>query len=200
LIEPNSPGEKAGLKTGDTVVTFDGEHVRSVRQFTRLVEEARPGTAVDASILRDGETVDVRITPTNDRRADWLVDGDGLRARFGELNNRIRSFSLDVDPSGPQLGVTVRELLPQSAAYFGAESGGVLVAGVTDASPAARAGIKAGDVITSFAGDAVRSRLGLARAVSSASTRSPGDVSIGVVRDKKARTLRVRLDPVDKRL
>src|SRR3974390_388679 len=32
-VEPNGPGEKAGLKPGDTVVTFDGEHVRSVRQF-----------------------------------------------------------------------------------------------------------------------------------------------------------------------
>ena len=198
-VEPNGPGEKAGLKPGDTVVTFDGEHVRSVRQFTRLVEETRPEKTVDASVLRDGKTVDVRITPTDDRRADWLVDGDGLRARLGEWNSRIRSFSFDVDPSRPHLGVTVQELPSQLAAYFGAASG-VLVAGVTDASPAARAGIKAGDVITSFNGDPVGSRLDLVRAVSSASSRSPGDVSIGIVRDKKVSTLSTRLDPVDKRL
>ena len=198
-VEPDGPGEKAGLKRGDTVVTFDGEHVRSVRQFTRLVEETLPGKTVDASVLRDGKTLNVRITPTEDRRADWLVDGDRLRARLGELDNRFRSFNFDLDLSRPQLGVTVQDLPPQLAEYFGATAG-VLVGGVTDLSPAARAGIKAGDVITSINGDAVRSRLDLVRAVRSALTRGPGDVSIGIVRDKKASTLTARLDPADKRL
>jgi S1-C subfamily serine protease len=55
-------------------------------------------------------------------------------------------------------------------------------------------------VIISFNGDPIGSRLDLVRAVSSASTRSPGDVSIGIVRDKATSTLKARLDPVDKRL
>jgi serine protease Do len=36
-VRPDSPAEKAGVKRSDVIVTFDGERVRSVRQFTRLV-------------------------------------------------------------------------------------------------------------------------------------------------------------------
>ena len=76
----------------------------------------------------------------------------------------------------------------------------MLVTAVAESSAGAKAGLKAGDVITSFNGDPVGSRLDLVRAVSSASTRSPGDVSIGIVRGKATSTLKARLDPLDKRL
>ena len=37
------------------IVEFDGEHVRSARQFGRLVQETPPGRAVKATITRDGQ-------------------------------------------------------------------------------------------------------------------------------------------------
>lgn len=45
-VRPGSPAEKAGLKTADVVVEFDGERVRSARQFSRLVQETPPGRMV----------------------------------------------------------------------------------------------------------------------------------------------------------
>ncbi len=43
------------MKKGDIVVEFDGEHVRSVRQFTRLVQETPAGRKIQTSVIRDGQ-------------------------------------------------------------------------------------------------------------------------------------------------
>ena len=53
-VEADSPAQKAGFKAGDIVVEFDGERVRSTRQFTRLVQETVAGRAVTAAVTRDG--------------------------------------------------------------------------------------------------------------------------------------------------
>src|SRR5689334_25424425 len=48
-VQPESPAEKAGLKRSDVLVEFDGERVRSTRQFGRLVQETPPGRTVKAT-------------------------------------------------------------------------------------------------------------------------------------------------------
>ena len=45
-VNEDSPAEKAGIKAGDIVVEYDGERVRSARQFTRLVQETPEGRTV----------------------------------------------------------------------------------------------------------------------------------------------------------
>jgi S1-C subfamily serine protease len=118
---------------------------------------------------------------------------------MGRLNDRLRNLppfdlNLDLDIPGserPRLGVTVQPLTPQLAGYFGAKEG-ILVASVTDDSPAARAGLKAGDVIVSVNGQNVSSRADLTRAVSGAGANV--DVTIGIVRDKKESSVKARLD------
>src|SRR5687768_3680923 len=52
-VRPDTPAARAGFQSGDVVVEFDGEAVRSARQFQRLVEETRPGHEVKATIVRD---------------------------------------------------------------------------------------------------------------------------------------------------
>ncbi len=54
-----------------------------------------------------------------------------------------------------RLGVTVQSLTPELEEYFGAKNGGALVSSVTKESAAAKAGVKAGDVITSINGKRV---------------------------------------------
>src|SRR5437667_10734509 len=49
-VRPDSPAARAGLKSSDVVVEFDGEPVRSARQFTRLVQETPPGRAVKMTV------------------------------------------------------------------------------------------------------------------------------------------------------
>ena len=197
-VRPDSPAEKAGLKRSDVIVEFDGETVRSARQFTRLVQETAPGRTVTAAIVSDGARKNVQITPTEGRGA-VTIDGDRLRERLGDawrMYERMPPFNFDFDLQFPldsrgRLGVSVQELTPQLAAYFGAKDG-VLIAAVTDDAPAARAGLRAGDVITKINDAPIRSRDDLVRQLRD--LKEDGQVSVGIVRDKKESTVTVKLE------
>ncbi len=213
-VDGDSPAAKAGLREGDIVVEFDGERIRSARQFSRLVAETPTGRAVRLGYLRDGKRDTVEITPQS-RAFDWGFDGDligreiargmrDLEPRFRELEPRFREFRFDApgfnfDFDGMlaprsvrgRLGVQIETLSPQLAEYFGVKDGGVLVSGVTADSPAAKAGIKAGDVITSIDGDRVR---GYDDLVSELRDKT-GEVAVGIVRDKQESTVKTTIEP-----
>jgi S1-C subfamily serine protease len=148
--------------------------------------------------------MDLQVTPSEGRSTDLTIDGarlgDRIREQLGDLDvdrfvERMPPLDFNFDFDLPnlsrgRLGVTVDELTPQLAEYFGAKEG-VLVAAVGDDSPAARAGLKAGDVITSVNGQPVRSRTDLVRELANA---GDGDVSIGTVRDRKPGTATVHVE------
>jgi serine protease Do len=92
-----------------------------------------------------------------------------------------------------RLGVTIQDLTPELAEYFGVKDG-VLVSSVEKDSAAAKAGIKAGDVITSVDGTAVTNGSGLVEQLRA----KEGDVSIGLSREKKAMTLKATLEKADR--
>jgi serine protease Do len=201
-VRPDSPAQKAGLKRSDVIVEFDGERVRSARQFARLVSETPPGRTVTATIVREGRRQSVQVTPSAGQRFDVFVDGPRLRAQLDDQVSRglrrfnFENFDFDFDGwggSSRRLGVAVTELSPQLAGYFGVKDG-VLVASVTEDSPASRAGLKAGDVITSVGGTTVGSTGELVRLL-----RDAGDaeVTLGIVRDK--RELTVKATPESRR-
>jgi len=184
----------------DVIVEFDGERVRSARQFARLVQETPPGRTVKAVIRREGQRKDVEIT-SDERRGDMMISGElgdymrDLGRDLGRLGDRLPPFNFNFDfdtaaVSGRRLGVTVEELTGQLADYFGAKDG-VLVTSVTDGSPAARAGLKAGDVITTVNGDRIGAREDLVRALRQATTE---DVKIGIVRDKKESSVTAKIE------
>jgi S1-C subfamily serine protease len=197
-VEPDSPAEKAGIKRSDVITEFDGERVRSARQFERLVRETPPGRSVKATVTRDGQRRDVQITPGEGRGGAMVFDADRMRERLDGLAGRLPEFNFDFDfdvpgsMSGRRLGVTVEPLSPQLAEYFGAKDG-VLVSGVTDGSAAARAGLKAGDVITSINGNRVTTREDLTRGLRETTTDA---VTIGIVRDKKESSLKATIEPL----
>jgi S1-C subfamily serine protease len=84
----------------------------------------------------------------------------------------------------------VQELTPQLAEYFGAKEG-VLVASVTDGSPAQQAGIKAGDVITTANGKPVRDTASLVGVVRAQPDGQ--ELTLGLVRDHKPQTTKIKL-------
>ncbi len=213
-VRPDSPAATAGMRAADLIVSFDGERIRSARQFSRLVQETPPGRTVSATIVRDGRRSDVSITPAapqSARRQDGrpelnadrgvVIDSDKLRERIerelGQIDGLRRfelpEFSFDFPGSSARgrLGVGVDDLTPQLASYFGAQEG-VLVTTVTEDTPAARGGLKAGDVIVSFAGEAVRNRVELQRAVGRA--QSDAEVTVGIVRDRKTSDIKIKLE------
>lgn len=205
-----SPAEKAGVKEGDVVVEFDGERVRSARQFARLVEDTPEGRAVKATVSRNGsrQTLDVTPAARPDEMA-WVSDlgprmRDGVARGMMGLRRNLRDFDFDlpVEPGiigmtrGPRLGVGVEPLGDQLAAYFGVKAG-VLVASVEADSPAARAGLKAGDVITAVNGHAVVDPEALSAEVRRAEAGST--VTLDVTRDRKAQSLKATMPEAPKR-
>jgi serine protease Do len=219
-VTPQSPAEAAGLKPRDIVVEFDGERVRSTRQFTRLVQETPAGRKTAAIVLRGGARVPLTIVPSESSGARFFGEFDGMPDIAGRWMGRVPPAppappvppappAASVPPAPPappapprgffefedfsrrgasgRLGISVSELQPQLAEYFGTKDG-VLVTSVSDNSVASGAGIKAGDVITSVNGKDVMSASELRQRI--AEVKDGEEFSIGVVRDRKATTLK----------
>lgn len=222
-VDEDSPAAKAGLKKGDLVVEFDGERVRSVRQFTRLVGETPAGRTVPATVMRDGQRVTVSITPRQGGSLRFL-DSDNWHSGAFETLRRFGATTPPVPPrpatpprppavlrqspplpptlehffwrSGNRLGIATDDLSPQLAEYFGTKDG-VLVSSVEENSAAAKAGVKAGDVITSVNGSSVESASELRRRLSNLDAGE--EFTLGVVRDKRTMTLKGKLETVGER-
>ncbi len=197
-VEADSPAQKAGLKTGDIVTEFDGERVRSTRQFIRLVQETPTGRQVSLAVMRDGQRVTVSVQPR---------DGNALRFKYFNIPTpKSPAMKFDGDLWAPKiqrliggsgrLGISIEDLSTQLADYFGTKDG-VLVTSVADNSNANKAGVKAGDVITSLNGQTITSAEDLRTRTQ---RLEPGDeFSVGVVRDKKPVTLKGKIDQPQQR-
>ena len=195
-VREGTPATRAGLQKGDVILEFDGERARSARQFTRLVRETAPGRAVKMTVMRDGGKRTVDVTP--EVRDSVLVQrypdvtGDVFRALPREFNFRFDPHDFFNEGFGSQrrLGISVVPLSDQLAAYFGVKEG-VLVSEVTSGTPAATAGIQAGDVITAVNGRAVMSSADVVREAREAGPGSTLD--IGLTRNRKEMTLKATL-------
>jgi serine protease Do len=213
-VRSDSAAAKAGLKSGDVIVAFDGERVRSARQLERLVAETPAGRTVKVALQRDGSKVDVDVTPqapANALHGPFKFEPGELADLAPRIERDVRrrvpamEFGWDAMPGGEglrafgvpargRLGVQVQELSDQLATYFGAKSG-VLVADVDEDSPAAKAGVKAGDVITEVNGRTVSDAADLRQEVARVDDGKTADLT--VIRDKKVMTLKV--DPAESR-
>jgi membrane-associated protease RseP (regulator of RpoE activity) len=195
-VMKDSPAEKAGLRKNDVILRFAGESVTSVRKLTRLVSESSADQTVRLTISRGGAEQEVTATLSkrdfngllrgkiNDEI--WKgVDKDWLKIEMGKLGN-LGDGNWVFALGNRRIGVSTQNLSKQLAEYFGVSDGGVLITSVTENSPAAKAGLKAGDVITAIDGEKVTSPGDLTRGLSKKET---GDVSLTVMRDKSVRTV-----------
>jgi serine protease Do len=202
-VRPGSPAEKAGFRTGDIVLDFNGERVLSVRQFTRVVRESAPRRQVEAVVVRGTSRQTLQVVPevTGEIAAAPLLR-DFSREFRRELPRSVpRDFNFDFGPEafrfreiapGPALGVSVLPLGSQLAEYFGVKNG-ALVTEVQSGTPAADAGLKAGDVITAINGRVV-TNAGEVRSELRGAEPGAG-VDIAVTRDRKSLMLKATLPP-----
>lgn len=215
-VVPNSPAEKAGLRKDDVILRIDGENVSSVRKLNRLVSEMAPDQSVKLSFSRGGSEQEVTATvgkrsnqsfaadvfPGGSKLFRWDRDGKPFKFDFPRETFRFENplgespnlFDNDNDlaiilGNSRRIGVSTMELSKQLADYFGITGGkGVLVTSVTADGPAAKAGIRAGDVITAVEGEAVDSPGDVARAINK---KKEGEVTLTIVRNKSQQTIRV---------
>jgi serine protease Do len=208
-VDDDSAAARGGVKAGDVVVEFDGERVRSARQLTRLVQETPAGRAVKMTVRRGTDRQTLDVTP--DARESFAWNGRlgpelereierGMERGLRDLPERIEPFfnfrfdgGIPATGARGRLGVQVEGLSEQLASYFGVKDGGVLVAGVTADSPAAKAGVKAGDVITRVNGEPVKDPRDLVQALGE--VKGDGVVSLDLVRDKKATSVTATIEP-----
>lgn len=195
-VREGSAAAKAGIQTGDIVADFDGERVRSASHFTRLVQESVPNREVTAVVIRGTSKQNLKISPDGGGAFNILSNNARRQNQDLQLNLPRGNFNFDNDAlrrvlpaNGATLGVTVSPLSDQLASYFGVKQG-ALVSAVTTGSPAAGAGVRAGDVITAINGQSVSDSGDVTRALRQGSAES---VEISVTRDKKSLSLKATL-------
>jgi len=200
-VMKDSPAEKAGLKKGDVIVRFEGESVTSSRKLTRLVSEVAPDHSVRLTVVRGGSEQEISATLAkrneNHNVFGTMITPDIFR-KMPRGDMKIDPGLLQIDPDqdgfaftlfgNRRIGISTTALTKQLADYFGVKDGGVLVTSVIENSPAAKAGLKAGDVITAIDGEKVESPGDISRAVNK---KEDGDVTLTVVRERGSHTFKV---------
>jgi len=157
-VEDGSPAAKAGLKPGDVITDYDGERVEGTAAFSRMVRETPPGRTIELKYWRDGQSqsASVEVGSWKDEMHEAVQNMERTMSR-----QFVYSFPPGADlpmiiGRTPTLGIEAMDLSGQLAEYFGAPDGqGVLVSEVFENTPAAKAGLKAGDVITKLDGDRI---------------------------------------------
>ena len=206
-VVQGSPAEKAGLRKDDVILRVDGENITSVRKLNRLISEIAPDQSVRVTVSRGGAEQEVTATvgkrnnfslaqdmfPNNGKAwkwegfdpKTWKFEGPNIeKFQLGDNDFGDLTFVLG---NGRRLGVSTMQLNKQLADYFGVAKG-VLVTAVSEDGPAAKAGVKAGDVITAIDGEEVDSPGDLARITNG---KKDGDVTLTIIRNKSQQTIRV---------
>jgi len=201
-IVPDSPAAKAGLKENDVVLEINGQRIEGTEQFRRMIHEIPAGRTANLTVWRDGRSQNIKVTLGKHDAGNMKVFADGPKSfafkmppmpAMPDLSGleHLRSFSM-ISPGRPLLGIDAETLEGDFGNYFGAPNGeGVLVRGVFASSPAAKAGLKAGDVITSLNGERVRSASELREKL--LTNREGKSIKLGVLRNKSELTLSVEL-------
>lgn len=191
-VEADSPASKAGLVSGDVIVEFAGEKVRSVAELRRLVGETPPGRTVQIRIRRNGEkkALSATLEARQEGLGHWM---SRMRDQFWpEVNMPAHAFSFNF--GGPRLGISADRLTPQLAEYFGVKQGkGVLVREVDAGSAAEKAGLKAGDCIVQVDSTPVESVMDLHQALAPR-TGASREVTLTIVRDHQQQAVKVQLE------
>jgi membrane-associated protease RseP (regulator of RpoE activity) len=198
-VDEDSAAAKAGLEKGDVIVEFAGERVRSAAQLRRLIRETPAGRTVSLQVIRDGQarTLSAKL---QSRRNAFHVQVPEIH--IPEINIApdfvepfYRRFNFRFDGGRPSLGISGDELTTQLASYFGVKQGkGVLVREVVVGSPAAQAGLKAGDVIVAVDGKGVATVAELRKALEIKSGEEKRKLNLTVVRDHHEQTVPVELE------
>jgi serine protease Do len=189
-VTAGSSAAQAGLQKDDVIVKWDGESIESARELSRHIRETPAGRAVRLGVLRGGREIEVnakmgeRTSVLNAIRVTRPTPVARVRVRPEIAGVRVRD--------GVRLGAQLQSMTTQLAEYFGlSKRTGALVVFVFADSPAAKAGLKAGDVILSIAGETVENPMDLRRILT---TKSEGSVEMKVLRDKQEQTLAVHVE------
>lgn len=215
-VTENSPAAQAGLQANDVIVKFNGEEVSSMRKLQRLISEVSPDHQAKITVLRGGSERDFTVTVGNRPTPSFqtgnftmavpngnftmamptvrampnvtipriVTPAMGTLKAMPNMDNMVWSYAF-----GRTIGVGTTSLNKQLGDYFGVADGkGILINSVRENSPAAKAGLKAGDVIVEADGKAVGNSGELMKALNS---KEKGSVTLTILRNKNRQTITV---------
>lgn len=220
-VRPDTPAAKAGLQPGDVIVRYQGDRVEGAAALARMVRETPAGRHVEIEVERNGSTQTLSATLEKGRGmhrwAEGLHGGDvgDFDIEVPEIPDMPDVSEMPLVPPIPpmphggehaegfrrlfresggarKLGIQYQEISGQLAEYFKlGEERGVLVSEVEKDGPAAKAGLRAGDVILKFNGSPVTDSRTLRDQVRKAEAGS--EATLTVSRDGRSLELRVKL-------
>jgi serine protease Do len=151
-VEPDAPGAKAGLRTGDVITELDGKPVTDAGQLQMTVGQKRPGDTIHLQVVRESKPTSIAVT------LEALGGGKGTESAGGEHGKG-------------RWGLRLADLTPDVRNELQAEDRsavhGAIVEDVQPGSPADNAGLQRGDVIMEVNRHTVKSAAEVAQALSS---------------------------------
>lgn len=205
-VDPDSGAAKAGLKEGDVVLEYNGQHVEGWEQLRRLVSETPINREVKIGIWRNGAAQTVTATvgshKTSRSNGETIVVPNGANNFPFKLNPPLMSMAPSIEipefrtfSQNRTIGIFGEPLgqEDQLAEFFGVKNG-ILIRSVVKGSPAEKAGLKAGDVLTKIDDTVVSTPSEITRALRAAGSKRT--FAVTVVRNKKEMTLNVMVDNV----
>jgi serine protease Do len=136
-VMEGSPAEKAGLKTGDVITSFNGKQIKDMDQLPRAVASTEIGKKVRLGIIRDGKEVEKEVVIGE-------MKEEGLRAQGKPETEK-------------DYGLVVQNITPEIGKHLGLkDKKGVIVTDVQPGSPAQEADIRSGDIIKEIGRQPVR--------------------------------------------
>jgi membrane-associated protease RseP (regulator of RpoE activity) len=199
----DSPAQAAGLQNGDVIIKFNGEEITSERKLIRLLSEVAPDHEAKIRVVRGGDERD--ITVTVGKHPGFKFDNEAFAKTLGSRIGRMPAMpAMPKMPewkagdlpraytfvgSGRYIGASLMTLTKQLGDYFGIADGkGMLITEVRENTPAAKAGLKAGDVIVEVDGKEFTKDNSLFQVLHE---KKEGDITLTVIRDRNRQTFTV---------
>lgn len=147
-VRSDTEADRIGLQKDDIIIKFDGNDIADPEDLVDMISDIDEEKKVEIVVMRDGseKKFEANLKP-GEKGSSWVWSDDGdFDFDFGGLPYHLgENFTMNT--KGGFLGVEAEELTDQLKAYFEVENG-VLIEKVLEDSPAEKAGLKAGDVIT----------------------------------------------------
>ncbi len=205
----NSPAAQAGLQNGDVITRINGDEISSTRKLMRVIGEIAPDHQARLSIVRGGGEKEISVTMGKRPTPKFEPGNFNMRVPLVEMPDDMDAPDMEEfrgpmrfpAPEGEekvlvwhgtnqrQIGVGVSPLTKQLGEFFGVADGkGLLVNDVKENSAAAKAGIRAGDVIIEADGKAIAGMHDLIMAINE---KKEGEIALTIMRNKDRKTIRV---------